>query len=142
MLDDRLVQRDVFGQDVFVIVSVYFGGRGKNQLELFLFLELQDISRSDDVRHPQRIVVFLTVDATEFRRQVVHKIIILFECALQLPVGGNIGSVILLFRLMLQVQAPHFVTPAKKFFLQGSAQRSQRSHHAGYQDLRHQNHLY
>src|SRR5207253_8300619 len=61
--------------------------------------------RSSDLR----VVILLSVDAAELRRQMINIIVVLREHPFELPVGRDVGAEVSPVRLMLQVHAPNLV---------------------------------
>ena len=132
VLNDGMIERNVFGQDVLVFVTIDFRRRRKNQSELLAPLDFQNVPSADDVRHPQRVIVFLPIDAAEFCSQVINEIIILFKHALQLPEVCHIRTIVFLVGLMLEVHTPHIMSTLFEFACERPPQRA---HYSGYQYL-------
>src|SRR5262249_38161817 len=126
--NDRMIQRNIFREDLLVLVAVNFRRRRENQLKLFALLNFKDIAGSDDVRRPKRVVILFAIDASEFGGEVIYEVVILFDDTLQLPEIGYVSSIVFLLCLMLQIDTPNVVSSGLEFLLQRPAKCS---HYSG-----------
>src|SRR5262249_15138258 len=127
VLDQGFGQRDVFGQDIAVLVAVDLRRAREDQPEPFPALELEHVAGADHIGLPQRLEILLAVHPSEFGREAIDVLERLSETLFGLPVFGASGADVLRSGLMLQIRAPNLGAAARKLPHQRLAEGALRS---------------
>src|SRR5262249_16793568 len=125
-----MIERNIFGKNVLVFISIDLGRRRKDEFEFLAFLDLKNVPCPDNICRPQRVVILFTIDAAKLGCQVINKVVILFKYTLQLPEIGYVSPIIFLLGLMLEVGSPNVMASHFEFAFQGP---SKGSHDSGNQ---------